>query len=250
MREIKILGVKINNITKSEAIKKIEQFLCSDDQIHIATINPEFLVAAKKDKIFKNILNSADLSLTDGFGLLLASRFLNRKIKERIIGSDLANDIFNIAEKKDYKICVLNWKKGLSKKQEIVSTLKNRHPRLKFVIKDIKRDYSDLNLEEINRFAPQILIVGLGAPHQEKLIYYNLPKMPSVKIAIGIGGALDFLTRKIKRAPFFVKEIGLEWLWRLFNQPKQRIKRLKRIFIAVVVFPILVLLEKLKKTKN
>lgn len=102
------------------------------------------------------------------------------------------DNIFNIAEKKDYKICVLNWKNGLSKKQEIDLALKNRHSQLKFIIKDIERNYFDLDIEEINRFLPQILIVGLGAPFQKKLIYYNLPKMPSVKIAIGIGGAFDF----------------------------------------------------------
>ncbi|MCK5460212.1 WecB/TagA/CpsF family glycosyltransferase [Candidatus Parcubacteria bacterium] len=250
MREIKILGVKINSITKKQALEKIEQFLCSGRQCHIATINPEFLVEARKDKEFFDILNSADLSLADGFGLILASYFFNPKIKERIAGSDLMDNIFNIAEKKYYKICILNWKNGLSKKQKIGAVLKNRHPRLKFIIKDVRRDYFDLDTKEINSFAPQILIVGLGAPYQEKLIHYNLSKMPSVKIAIGIGGALDFLTGRISRAPSFIKRIGLEWLWRLFNQPEQKIRRLKRIFIAVVVFPFLILLEKFKKIKS
>ncbi|MEA2065176.1 MAG: WecB/TagA/CpsF family glycosyltransferase [Patescibacteria group bacterium] len=246
MREIRILGVKIDNIIKSEAIKKIEQFLCSDKQNYITTVNPEFLVAARKDRDFFNILNSANLSLADGFGLLLMSCFFKPKIKERIAGSDLIDDIFNIAEKKDCKICLLNWKNGLSKKQEIDMALKSRYPRLRFIIKDIERDYSDLDIKEINGFAPKILIVGLGAPYQEKFIYYNLSKMPSVKIAVGIGGALDFLTGRISRAPYFIKKAGFEWLWRLFAQPKQRIRRLKRIFTAVVIFPILVLFEKLR----
>lgn len=250
MREVKILGIKIDNITKNEAIKKIEQFLCSNKQCQIATINPEFLVTAQKDKEFFNILNQADLSLTDGFGLLLMSHLLNCKIKERIIGSDLMNNLFKIAEKKDYKVCILNLKGGLSKKEEINLALKNKHPRLKFIVKDIKQNYSDLDISEIAKFAPRILIVGLGAPFQEKLIYYNLQKIPSIKIAIGIGGSLDFLTGKIARAPYFIKKIGLEWLWRLFSQPEQRIRRLKRIFTAIVVFPILVLLEKFKKIKS
>lgn len=247
MNKTKILGVKINIITKNEAIKKIEQFLRSNKQCHIATINPEFLVAAKKDREFLNILNSADLSLTDGFGLLLMSYFFKPKIRERITGADLTDNIFNIAEKKNYKICILNWKKGLSKKQEIAAALKNRHSRLKFIIKNVELNYSDLDIKKINRFAPNILIVGLGAPYQEKLIHYNISKMPSVRIAIGIGGSLDFLTGKISRAPYFIKKAGFEWLWRLFNQPEQKIRRLKRIFIAVVVFPFLILLEKFKK---
>jgi len=85
-------------------------------------------------------------------------------------------------------------------------------------------------------------LVALGAPRQEKWIAENLAKVPSVKVAIGVGGAFDFLSGKIRRAPVFMQKMGLEWFWRLMQEPK----RLPRIFNAVIVFLWLVLREKIK----
>ncbi|MCX6729968.1 MAG: WecB/TagA/CpsF family glycosyltransferase, partial [Candidatus Portnoybacteria bacterium] len=90
------------------------------------------------------------------------------------------------------------------------------------------QDYG-LVIQKINLAKPDILLVGLGSPKQEEFIYNNLSKMPSVKLAIGVGGAFDFISKRIKRAPMFLQKIGLEWLWRLVIQPK----RFRRIFTGV-----------------
>ena len=91
--------------------------------------------------------------------------------------------------------------------------------------------YQDFNnvIEKINIARPDILLVGLGSPKQEKFIYENLSKMPSVKLAVGVGGAFDFISGRVKRAPKILQKIGMEWLWRLFVQPQ----RIKRIFYGV-----------------
>ncbi|MBU4455056.1 WecB/TagA/CpsF family glycosyltransferase, partial [Patescibacteria group bacterium] len=94
---------------------------------------------------------------------------------------------------------------------------------------DSQMDYN----ASLQQFQPDVLFCALGAPWQEKFIYHNLPDLPSVKIAMGVGGAFDFLTGKIKRAPKLMRLIGMEWLWRLFMQPW----RAKRIYNAVIVFP-------------
>jgi 8-oxo-dGTP pyrophosphatase MutT (NUDIX family) len=104
---------------------------------------------------------------------------------------------------------------------------------LNLLVFDIDRAGQLINDQRINQFAPEIMLLSLGAPHQEKVIYQNLSKLPSVKLAIGIGGALDFITGQAIRAPKLLRSIGLEWLWRLIKKPARR----RRIFNAVLVFP-------------
>lgn len=242
MSKVKVLGVKINNLNKQEALTKIKDFLHSDHGHQIVTVNPEFLVKAKKDEEFYQILNRADLSLADGFGIVLMSHLIPPRIKSHIRGSDLTHDILKIAEEEGHKVCVLNWEQSLSKRPDIESVLKRKYLKLKFLIQDVRRDFKDLKIEEINEFGPQIIFATLGAPYQEKLIFNNLERMPSVRVAIGVGGTFDFLTGKIKRAPKLMRRLELEWLWRLIKEPKLRFKR---ILTAVAVFPFLFLEEKL-----
>jgi len=99
----------------------------------------------------------------------------------------------------------------------------------------------DEAVNSINRCQPEILLVALGAPKQEKWIAQNLGKIPSVKVAIGVGGAFDLLSGQIKRAPKIFQALGLEWLWRLFREPR----RWRKVWRSVVVFPIIVLRQKL-----
>lgn len=99
-------------------------------------------------------------------------------------------------------------------------------------MKDIGREVGQ-DLSDLAKFKPDILFCTLGAPYQEKFIYHNLKNLPSVKVVIGVGGAFDFLTGKIKRAPKIMRWMCLEWLWRLKKQPR----RARRIYQAVIVFP-------------
>ena len=104
-------------------------------------------------------------------------------------------------------------------------------------IENLKSKYSGLRIDEKE---PSILFVALGAPKQEKWIVKNLKEMPSVKLAVGVGGAFDFISGRVRRAPRFVQDIGLEWLWRFGRQPW----RAKRIYNAVAKFPWLVIRSK------
>ena len=108
---------------------------------------------------------------------------------------------------------------------------------------DYEHGYQDEKkvVDKINLVKPDILLVGLGSPKQEKFIYENLKKMPSVKLAIGVGGAFDFISGHVKRAPHILQKIGLEWLWRLALEPK----RIKRIYNGVFKLGFLVIKEKI-----
>lgn len=232
--KVNILGIQIDNLRKPEALGKIKEFLSNGHQHYTVTTNPEMVVAAQKDKHFLEILNKAGLSVPDGFGLILASRYLRRPLLERITGVDLMLDICQIAEQKKYSIFLVAAKEGLSKPEETAPALNKKFPGLKIggVIL-AEGESGERIIAEINKARPDILFVSLrGIGRQEKFIAENLYKTPSVKIAMGVGGSFDFITGKIKRAPRSIRKIGLEWLWRLFMQPW----RWKRIFTATIKF--------------
>ena len=233
---IYVLGIKVNKITSKKVLDKIEDFLVSGKQNYIVTLNSEILLKAQKDEEYFHILNNANLFITDGTGLKLVSLATGNNL-ERIPGANLTEKILQIAEEKKLKVAVLNWSGGLSKKEDLERALIKKYPDLEFVIENIERNFADFiktkSLARLREFKPNILFVTLGAPYQEKFIYHNLSKIPSVKLALGVGGSFDFISGKIKRAPLIFQKLGLEWSWRLVMQPK----RWKRIYNAVIVFP-------------
>jgi len=255
----KILGVNIDNITAKEVLDSIKSFLLSDEQHYIVTLNPEMVVAAQKDIDFKYIINEADLSIADGIGILIADRFLNdRKLPERISGIDLIYKICESELTKEKKIFLLGAGKGIAKKA--ASALQNKYPHI--TISGAEEGISEMTasdnmqitneikntelIRSINNAKPDIIFVAFGAPKQEKWIYENIKKIPSVRLAIGVGGSFDFISGKIKRAPGFIRKIGLEWTWRFVREPK----RIKRIYNATVRFCSLIMLNKIQRMTN
>lgn len=237
-----ILGINLSNKTKDELIKSLDFFLMDEKSHFITTPNPEIILQAGRDEEYFFILNSADLSIADGFGLIIAGLVSRQKIY-RTTGADLTNILLDKAHDKNLRILIINRIDGLSNKNDITQALQKKLPNLSFEILDIAKKES-LSIAEnkiINEFSPQIVFVGLGAPTQEKLIWNELKNWPSTRIAIGIGGSFDFISGKTIRAPKIIRVIGLEWLWRLFSQPQNRWARLKRIWQATIVFMLKVL---------
>ncbi|OGZ36312.1 MAG: hypothetical protein A3J64_03120 [Candidatus Portnoybacteria bacterium RIFCSPHIGHO2_12_FULL_38_9] len=235
MGEVKILGVKIDNLIMDEALKRVEQMMNDNKQHYIVTANPEFLVQAQKDKEFRGILNSADLAVADGIGLIFASWFLGRSLKQRITGVDLMEKICQLASQKRWPIFLLGGKEGIA--ERAAENLKQKYRGLEQL-----QLSSSLKNCSIGAAPKYLLFVALGAPKQEKWLVKNLKKMPSVKLAMGVGGAFDFLAGRVWRAPKILRAGGLEWFWRLALQPW----RIGRIFRAVVIFPWLVILFKVR----
>ncbi len=246
MNKVEILGVKIDNLSLQEVLEKIKKFLISENQHFIVTPNPEFLVLAKKNHDFKEILNYADISCADGVGLVKAAKFLGKRL-QRVTGVDLVWAISELAEKNNYPVYLLG--AGELVAATASEMLKKEYPNLNIVgaesggeiLDPIQKDPDLLN--RINETEPKILFVALGQIKQESWIFYNLDKIPSIKLAIGVGGAFDYISGKIKRPPKFIRKMGFEWLYRLILEPW----RYKRIFNAVFVFPILIMFSKIKK---
>ncbi len=238
-----VLGIKIDDYQPQELDNKLEEFLNSNEQRYLVTPNPEMILAAHKDEELFYILNKADLAPADGFGLRLAG-FLQGKKIPIISGSDLTPKLLKRAEKLKEKVFIANWCDGLSKKIDLERALKEKHPELIFLVLDLDRSpsLSPKTLEEVNNFAPKIMFSTSGSPYQEKFIFHNYKKIPSLRLSLPVGGSFDFITKKLQRAPLFLRKFGLEWLWRLILQPK----RLKRIYRAVFVFSFRVLKSYLK----
>lgn len=229
--KVNILGVRVTNLTSAKVLNKIQEFLNGQKQHFLVTLNPEIILeATAEDEELWYILNHAALALADGVALKFAAWFYGKNIK-RTTGADLAVEILKLAEEKKYKVAIFNWQDGLSTGEEIRQALANKFSGLDFFVQDIDRQ-GPYNFAAVNKFAPDIIFSTLGFPYQEKFIYYNLAKMPSAKLGLSVGGSFDFLTGKVKRAPLGLRKIGLEWLWRLYQQPK----RAARIYRATVVF--------------
>ena len=206
----KIFGVKVDQITLAQAVERVETWLKTSKKHYIVTPNPEIIMLAQKDEAFRKILNQADMAIPDGVGLRLVVPGL-----ERVSGTDLMLELI----KKGYKTLLVGAKPGIA--QKAVETL-----RSVLVGKPTRTDLvgiSEPDVQAINRFHPDLLFVALGHGQQETWIAKNLPKL-NIKVAMGVGGALDQIAKPWLRAPKFIRQIGLEWLYRLILQP-WRIRR-------------------------
>ncbi|PWB38255.1 MAG: hypothetical protein C3F02_04590 [Parcubacteria group bacterium] len=239
MREYKLLGVKVQTLAEYVVKDALHTFLNSDSQHQIVTVNPEFIVATQKDKKFLTVINEASLATIDGNGIIKALQFMGHHVSldDRITGADLTELMIELASRENYKILFIMKSDGLTKPEDLFMIIKSKYPQLEFRTAD-----ENTAIEKARIFFPRLAIVGLGAPYQDFWIWENLPKMPTVKVAVGVGGSLDFISGKQKRAPKIWRSLGLEWFWRLIKQPW----RITRIWRAVFVFSSLVIRYKIK----
>jgi len=249
---IEILNIKISTLSKVEILGFIKTNLIENKKIFIATPNPEFLLEANKNEKFKNILNNTDLNIPDGIGLIYASKILNTnpRLKERIAGSDLTLEIVKIAKELNKKVFLLG---GNSEEQlkivkdkigeDVVSGYNIGLTKEDFLLNENISQKNNLLIEKINDSKAEILFVAFGAPKQEYWISENICNLKNINLAIGIGGTFDFISEYKKRAPQWMRKIGIEWLFRLIQEPS----RFKRIFNATVIFPIKIFINKIFK---
>ncbi len=228
--QIPILGVPISLDSRTKVLEKIESFLRENRFHRIVTVNPEFLVLASRNALFRESILNADLRIADGFGLVLAGLLQGEDIS-RFPGVDLVHDILSLAERDGHAVFLALKKDGLSSYEEIRTVLLQKYPKL-FSL--------GVNNELGSIGNSTIVLCNFGAPEQEYFLEALRNNPGDVRLVVGVGGAFDFLTGKLRRAPQWLRVIGLEWLWRLILQPK----RWRRIWNAVIVFPTKVLLKK------
>ncbi len=237
-QRIEILGLPVDAITFAGWLDLIDQWVADSDRCHhVCTTNPEFIIIAQSDPNFHNILKRADLCVPDGVGLLWAARRKGMSLPERVTGSDGVPLIAEQAAEKGWKLYFLGAAPGVA--DRAAEVLQKRHPTLQIVgiySGTPAPEEEDEIVAMINSSAADLLFVAYGAPEQDKWIARNLPRL-QVKMAMGVGGSFDFIAGVIPRAPLWMRQAGLEWLYRLYLQPSRigRMTRLPRFVLQILL---------------
>ena len=219
MRSVRILGVRVDDVTTSETLAILERFVAEKCPHQVVTVNPEFIVTALSLPEFRATLEAADLSLPDGAGLTWASWLLGQRLRERVTGSDTLPLIARMSAERGYRLYLLGALPGVA--DRAAQVLKRDNPGLQVV--GAYAGSPDCGEEDdiVSRVvvaAPDFLFVAYGAPRQDLWIRRNLRRL-GVPVCIGVGGALDYIAGVAVRAPRWMRRIGLEWLHRLWRQP-------------------------------
>lgn len=282
-----VLDIPFDRVTEQQVLARIFNHLLAASNFHkprehklkplfIATPNPEMLLEAAKNEPFKKVLQSTDINIADGIGILWAATYLaslsnnpsylerfttwlqtlftilfapkslTKIIPERLTGVDVMQQICvqlgQSTSLQDIRIFFLGAQPGVAEKT--AQTLQKNMGLQSSQIAGTASGSPHSNDEEemrklINNAKPDILFVAFGAPKQELWLERNLPYLQTVKVAIGVGGAFDFIAGIRKRAPHWMQKLGIEWLYRVIQQPS----RIRRIYNATVKFPIRILLS-------
>ena len=224
MTEARILGVRVDCLDMDATLGRIEGFVDEGGTHVVATVNPEFVMRAQRDREFARVLESAGLCLPDGMGVVWAARRQGCSLQETVSGVDLIQPLAAVCARRGFRLFLLGASPGVA--NELGARLRAAHPTLEVASHSGGPDpaYDAETLRLIHEHRSQVLLVAYGAPAQELWID-RLRDRLGVGVAIGVGGAFDFLTGRVPRAPEWMRTAGLEWLFRLVRQP-WRIRRM------------------------
>ncbi|MDO8658833.1 MAG: WecB/TagA/CpsF family glycosyltransferase [Candidatus Levybacteria bacterium] len=244
----KVLEIGITDATENEILKYIITSLeKKEEKYYIVTPNPEILVYSNSHSSFKTILNNARIALCDGIGIIWAGKILGQGVKHRVGGTDFIEKVCSEVCKKPITVGFLGGRGSVAEKT--AECLQKKYPGLKVVFaasewpENSSKFIRSTSSGQSSKLSIDILFVAFGFPKQEEWIAQNLDKIP-VKMAMGVGGAFDYISGNVRRAPVWIRNIGLEWLYRLIRQP-WRIKRQ----LALLEFIFLVLKKKFTPSK-
>lgn len=253
MKTVTILGIQLDSITEAQAVERICQAARQKQKYTVATINPEFIMAAQANSDFKHILNQADLRLPDGVGVMWAAnlqkysphlpgkylkvleiwsiafyyglktflslKFRTANLPQQVSGSNLTLSLSQVAASQNLSLFLLGEKEGIA--SQAAQVLQETFPGLSIAgtfAGDGSINGDDQTRRQISAHPADIILVAYGAPKQEFWINRNLPHLPT-SVAIGVGGTFRFLSGDIRRAPLWIQRLGFEWLFRLALEP-------------------------------
>ena len=233
MEIINIRGVNFCNVTLDEAADWVNEVLSDQPELPRAvyTPNSEIVQLCIEQNEYYDLINSADLIIPDGIGVIKASRILSTPLKEKVAGIELGERTLAIAANKGYSIYFLGAKPGVA--ELAAQKMREKYPAL--TVAGVHDGYfkkegeeNEAVLTEIRAAAPDVLYVCLGVPAQEKWIAANRADLSPVKLCLALGGSLDVWAGNVKRAPKSFIKLGLEWFYRLCCEPR-RIGRMMKL---------------------
>lgn len=216
---VRILGVRVDDVTMDEAVAAIREMALSPTPQQVVTVNAEFVMRAQHDAAFRVVLDEAALSLADGYGIVWAAGRLGQPLRERVAGSDAVPRLCEMAAASGLRVFFLGAAEGVA--EEAARRLQQQCPGLLvagcYAGSPAEADEPGIRARVVAA-RPDLLFVAYGAPAQDFWIHRNLAAL-GVPVAMGIGGTLDFVAGRVPRAPRWMRDHGLEWLYRLIRQP-------------------------------
>jgi len=228
--KVNILNINVSTGDAGSILNEAVRLIDNNQKFYICTINAYLAVKANEDRKLLKIFNDAEIVIPDGMPLVWYSKLSEKPIHERISGYDFFYNFSKIADEMNYSYFFFGGTDDM-----VLAGVKNR------LGKDFKNievkgllcppfmdtfpdEFDDYVIDMINNCKPDILWVGLSAPKQEKWIYKNIGRL-DIKMAFGIGAAFNFYANMVKRAPVWMQKAGLEWLFRMFAEPKRLFKK-------------------------
>jgi len=238
-----MLGVSIPGDKNTIVLEKIQKNIREPEPFfHIASLNPEIMVLSQQDQSFKDYLNWAQIRILDGMGVYVAAQLRGYSPQGRYAGVDLMEKVLFMADDMGLRVALIGGKGKIAEK--VADCQKKRFLNVEFIplegIQDISspsKAEEDAIISIVADTKPHVLFVAFGSPSQELWLYRHKDRLKGIT-CMGVGGAFDFLSGSVTRAPYFVRKMGFEWLYRLIRQP-WRIKRQTRL----ITFLVLVLRE-------
>ena len=228
---IAIMGIPFDNINSAQALQAIDEMVASGGPHYLVTANVDFLVQAHEDVELRRILVEADLVLCDGTPLVWVSRLLGNPLPERVAGADLAPLLIELAAEKGHRLFLLGATEDSC--SQAAANLQRQYPKLLIAghysppFKQLLEMDHDEIVRRIQQAKPDLLLVSFGCPKQEKWIAMHYRAL-GVPVCAGVGATIDFLAGKVKRAPVWMRRSGLEWIFRLLQEPRRLFRRYAR----------------------
>ncbi len=241
MKENKILGISILPETKSSILDKILLYIGKPTgNLHIVSLNPENMVLTIENTLFKKVVETAQIKIVDGIGIVLAGRWLNVDVGERVTGVGLMEELIKMASERRLRVLMIGGKENLA--LELAKCYGTHFTEAKFKgvqgianIQNPTKDEEDKIFSIVTAYKPHLIFVAFGSPYQELWIERHKKEFVNCVI-MGVGGAFDYLSGNINRPPILIQKLGLEWIFRLFRQPWRWRRQLKLIKFVWFVF--------------
>jgi N-acetylglucosaminyldiphosphoundecaprenol N-acetyl-beta-D-mannosaminyltransferase len=233
---MKIHNVRYNNLTVPEALESVLELVDCQKKANIFFLNANCLNKARNDKEYKSVLDFADLVLSDGLGLKILSRLFGEPMKDNCNGTDLSPLILEEAARRKLKIFFLGGKDGIAR--QAAQNVQKKYPDI-LMVGTHSGYFSDDKavIDQINRSGADILFVAMGVPLQEKWIAKNRALL-NPSICLGVGALLDYLSGTLPRAPLWMRRMHMEWVWRIFVDPRRMVKRYLLEGISFIIYSV------------